>query len=59
MGIAGTYITNLSGDAVYQSFRPSPLPPELNIDNEMLSLLTGATKAIAELDTFILRKIQL
>ena len=51
MGIAGTYITNLSGDAVYQSFRPSPLPPELNIDNETLSLLTGATKAIAELDT--------
>ena len=47
------YITNLSGDTVYQSFRPSPLPPELNIDNEMLSLLTGATKAIAELDTLI------
>ncbi len=51
MSIAGTYITNLSGDAAYQSFRPSPLPPELNIDYEMLSLLTGATKAIAKLDT--------
>ena len=51
MSIAGTYITNLSGDAAYQSFRPSPLPPELNIDDEMLSLLTGATKAIAKLDT--------
>lgn len=51
MSIAGTYITNLSGDATYQSFRPSPLPPELNIDDDMLSLLTGATKAIAALDT--------
>ena len=51
MSIAGTYITNLSGDAAYQSFRPSPLPPELNIDDEMLSLLTGTTKAIAKLDT--------
>lgn len=51
MSIAGTYITNLSGDATYQSFRPSPLPPELNIDDDMLSLLTGATKAIASLDT--------
>lgn len=51
MSIAGTYITNLSGDAAYQSFRPSPLPPELNIDDEMLSLLTGATRAIAKLDT--------
>ena len=51
MSIAGIYITNLSGDAAYQSFRPSPLPPELNIDDEMLSLLTGATKAIAKLDT--------
>lgn len=51
MSIAGTYITNLSGDAAYQSFKPSPLPPELNIDDDMLSLLTGATKAIAKLDT--------
>ncbi len=51
MGIAGTYITNLSGDVAYQSFKPSPLPPELNIDDDMLSLLTGATKAIAKLDT--------
>lgn len=51
MSIAGTLITNLSGDAAYRSFRPSPLPPQLNIDDEMLSLLTGATKALATLDT--------
>lgn len=51
MSIAGTHITNLSGDAAYKSFRPSPLPPQLNIDEDMLSLLTGATKALATLDT--------
>ena len=50
MSKAGTQISNLSGDAAYKSFRPTPLPPELNIDDEMLSHLTGATKAIASLD---------
>lgn len=50
MSRAGTQISNLSGDAAYQSFRPSPLPPELNIDAEMLSHLTKATKALATLD---------
>ena len=51
MSKAGTHITNLSGDAAYRSFRPSPLPPELVIDDEMLSSLTGATKALSALDT--------
>ncbi len=51
MSKAGTQISNLSGDAAYKSFRPSPLPPEINIDDEMLSNLTGATKALATLDT--------
>lgn len=50
MSKAGTQISNLSGDAAYKSFRPSPLPPEINIDDEMLSNLTGATKALATLD---------
>ena len=50
MSKAGTQISNLSGDAAYKSFRPAPLPPELNIDDEMLSSLTGATKALATLD---------
>ena len=35
MSKAGTQISNLSGDAAYKSFRPSPLPPELNIDDEI------------------------
>ena len=50
MSKAGTQISNLSGDAAYKSFRPSPLPQELNIDDEILSCLTGATKALATLD---------
>ena len=50
MSKAGTQITNLSGEAAYKSFRPAPLPPELVIDDEMLSYLTGATKALATLD---------
>ena len=50
MSKAGTQISNLYGDAAYKSFRPSPLPPKLNIDDEMLSCLTGATKTLATLD---------
>ena len=48
---AGEYITNLSGEAEYKSFRPTPLPIEINMDAEMISLLTDATKALATLDT--------
>ena len=47
---AGEYISNLSGEAMYKSFRPAPLPPVIDMDNEMISLLTGATKALATLD---------
>ena len=48
---AGEYITNLSGEAEYKSFRPTPLPVEINMDAEMITLLTDATKALATLDT--------
>lgn len=48
---SGEYISNLSGDAMYKSFRPAPLPPVIDMDNEMVSLLTSATKALATLDT--------
>lgn len=47
---SGTQISNLSGDAAYKSFRPAPLPPELNMDDDMLKYLTGATRALATLD---------
>lgn len=48
---SGEYISNLSGEAMYKSFRPAPLPPVIDMDNEMVSLLTSATKALATLDT--------
>lgn len=51
---SGEYINNLSGEAMYKSFRPAPLPPVIDMDNEMVSLLTGATKALATLDTISL-----
>lgn len=48
---SGEYIKNLTGEAMYKSFRPAPLPPEIKMDSEMVNLLTGATKALATLDT--------
>ncbi len=48
---SGEYISNLSGEAMYKSFRPAPLPHVIDMDKEMVSLLTGATKALATLDT--------
>ena len=48
---SGEYISNVSGEAMYKSFRPAPLPPVIDMDNEMISLLTSATKALATLDT--------
>jgi len=37
---SGEYVSNLSGEAAYKSFRPSPLPPEIEMDAEMIELLT-------------------
>lgn len=51
MGKAGQYITNLSGEAAYKSFRPAPLPPVLEMDSELITGLMQATKALATLDT--------
>lgn len=51
MAKAGVLISNLRGEAEYKSFRPAALPPEIEMDAEMISALTGATKAIARLDT--------
>lgn len=51
MSRAGEYITNLSGEVEYKSFRPEPLPVEIEMDAEMITLLTEATKALATLDT--------
>ena len=51
MAKSGVFISNLSGEARYKSFRPTPLPPEIEMDAEMISALIGATRAIARLDT--------
>ena len=32
---AGEYITNLSGEVQYKSFRPTPLPLEIDMDAEI------------------------
>ena len=49
---AGYYRTNLTGEAAYQSFVPSPLPPEPNIepDQDMIGLLINANTQIATLN---------
>lgn len=49
---AGCYRTNLSGDMAYKSFVPNKLPPnpELEIDTEMLDLLTKASSNISALE---------
>ena len=49
---AGCFITNLSGEMAYQSFRPNPLPPEppIEMSNEMIAKLVDANKKLATLD---------
>ncbi len=53
MGRSGEYVNNLSGDAAYRSFRPSPLPPkpELEIGSEMIKRLVEANRNLVRLDT--------
>lgn len=51
MSRSGQYITNLSGEAAYKSFRPAPLPPEIDMDQEMAAALADAARALATLDT--------
>lgn len=46
---AGFYRTNLTGELTYKSFVPHPLPPEIKIDEEMISLLTKAESDISAL----------
>lgn len=50
---AGTWKTQLSDQAAYQSFAPSPLPPQppIEIDGEMMELLIQANRGIARLES--------
>ena len=53
MGRSGELVTNLSGEAAYQSFKPSPLPPnpELNISSDIVKKLVEANRDLVRLDT--------
>lgn len=57
MNRSGEYRTNLSGEMMYQSFLPMPLPPkpELRFDENMSSLLSKANAAVAKLDAISTR----
>ena len=49
---AGTFVSNLSGEMAYESFRPAPLPPNppIEISGELLTKLIDANKKIATLE---------
>ena len=53
MSRSGELVTNLSGEAAYQSFKPSPLPPdpELNINSDIVKKLVEANRDLVRLDT--------
>jgi Fic family protein len=55
--IAGKWKDNLSGEAIYKSYVPAPLPPHpsLGLDVETLELLIMANNKIALLDGLSLR----
>lgn len=50
---ARIYVDNLNGEAMYQSFKPNPLPPipEIEMDGEIVKLLVDANKQLVKLDT--------
>ena len=50
---AGIYVDNLNGEAMYQSFKPNPLPPipEIEMDGEIVKLLFYSNKQLVKLDT--------
>lgn len=53
MGRSGEWVSNLSGEAAYRSFRPSPLPPnpELSINSDIVKKLVEANRDLVRLDT--------
>lgn len=48
----GEFVNNLSGELSYQSFKPSDLPPNPNIeiDDELLGLISEASRILGKLD---------
>ena len=51
MNKSGKYVTNLSGDMEYKSFTPAALPPAIDMDDEMVTLLVEANKQIYALES--------
>lgn len=49
---AGCFVTNLSGEMAYQSFRPNSLPPEppIEMSEELIAKLVDANKKLAALE---------
>ena len=49
---AGGFISNLSGEMSYQSFRPAPLPPNppISFNNDLISKLIDANKKLSMLE---------
>lgn len=50
MNKAGTFVNNMSGEAAYKSFQPTPLPPEIIVDKRMMELLAAAIRNLNQLD---------
>lgn len=52
MNRAGAYISNLSDEMSYKSFRPAPLPPNppISLSNELVSKLIDANKKLSMLE---------
>ena len=52
MNRAGQYISNMTGEAAYQSFCPASLPPQpaLDISDDILRLLIEASRNLQKLD---------
>lgn len=53
MNRAGQYITTLGGIASYKAYKPNPLPPfpEIEMDMEIVNLLSKAHNYLGKLDT--------
>ncbi len=50
---SGSFISNLTGEAAYRSFSPSPLPPmpPVEMDVMMIKALVEANKSLASLES--------
>lgn len=57
MGRSGEFVTNLSGEMMYKSFLPKPLPPspEVAYDEGFSNLLSKANAALAKLEAISTR----